>query len=159
MNAIREYLFRLISGAVLSAVFLSIPLRQSVKKVLGICCGCMMILLVLSPLVRLDVRQLVADFPSLWEEFGQAQGSNANEELLQSMICEQTQTVIEQQAKSLGITAQAAVQLRYDETVGSYVPYSVKLTVSESNGTLDALRIYLKNELAIPEERQTWILK
>lgn len=158
MNTLRTYLFRVISGAVISAVLLSLPLQKPLKKILGFSCGCLMILLTLTPLIGADWDSLFAQIPQVFETVPQAQVQD-NDELLQNLIAEQTAERIVQTAETMGIRAEAEVRVQYDDAVGSYVPYRVTVTVSESTGSLDGLREFLSAELAIPEERQIWKLK
>ncbi len=153
----QTYLFRIICGAVLSAIVQSFPLRGSIRKLVTLACGCLMVLLTVTPLLHLEFDRLTAQIPS---EFSipMPELSDKNDELLQQMICEQTEDLIEQTAQKNGIVCKALVTLRYDSKIGSYVPYSVRLNVSQSTGTLDTLKAFLREDLAIPEERQTWIL-
>lgn len=157
MNALREYLFRFISGAVLSAILLSLPLRQTVRKVLTLSCGCLLILLAVSPLYQADISALTDSLPSLFD-IPEVAEKGSNDELLQSLICQQTEELIAQKAAEFGIAAEASVKLRYDEAVGSYLPDAVTVTVTGSERTLEPLRQYITQELAIAEERQTWKL-
>lgn len=158
MNDIKVYLFRIISGAVLSAVFLSLPLKRSLHTTLGLSCGCLMVILTLSPLVKIDIDENISRIPAFFEHSSQAE-VQSNDQLLQELICEQTEEIIEKKASELGISAEAEVSVKYDEAVGSYLPYKVNIVVSESGGTLDGLKEFLSRELAIVEERQTWELK
>lgn len=157
MSMLRAYLFRVICGAVISAVFLSVPLQKPLKNILGFSCGCMMILLTLTPLVGIDWDACIEQLPQVFETVPQEQ-VQSNEELLRDLIAEQTAELIEQTAEELGIRVDAEVGVQYDETVGSFVPYSAEITVYESKGSLDGLRAFLTSELAIPEERQVWKL-
>lgn len=158
MTWIQTYLIRLITGAVLCAILLSLPLQKTNRKLLSLSCGCLMILLTVSPLLQVDVQALTARLSGLIEPLPQAEVSS-NNELLQTLICTQTEELIEKKAEELGITVQAEVTVQYDDTVKSYLPYRVKLTVTGSRGSMESLRDYLTCELAIPEERQTWKLK
>ena len=157
MNMLRAYLFRVICGAVISAVILSVPLQPPLKKILGFSCGCMMILLTLSPLVGMDWDTCIEQLPQVFDALPQEQ-VQSNEDLLRDLIAKQTAELIEQTAEEMDIRADAEVGVQYDEAVGSFVPYSAEITVYASKGSLDGLRAFLTSELAIPEERQTWKL-
>lgn len=137
---------------------MSLPLRASLRKIAGFACGCLLVILILSPLVKVDLNQLLRELPELTLPDPNIEISD-NDALLQQLICEQTASVIAQKAGELMISAEAEVILRYDSEIGSYVPDSVRITVFESKGTIEPLREYISKELAIPEERQTWILK
>lgn len=156
MNSIQAYLFRIVCAAALSSLVLSLPLQKQLKRLLGLVCGCVMVLLTLTPLCALDIQTLMHTLPPLIEnDISVPDGQN--DALLQALICEQTEQVIADKAKALGLTAQAEVTVRYDETVGSYLPYGVTVTVS-GEGSKDALKRFVTEELAIAEARQIWIL-
>lgn len=120
-------------------------------------CGCLMVLLTLTPLLHLDFAALTVKLPEIFSS-QMPELSPKNDELLQQLICEQTEETITNKAQSYGILCTASVTLQYDSEIGSYLPYSVRLNVSQSSGTLDAFRNFITQELAIPEERQTWVL-
>lgn len=149
---------RLVSASVLCAILQSVPLQNAMKKILSAACGCMIALLAIAPLANIDVAAYLSQLPS-WIETVPLQEVQSNEELLKELICEQTEQLIEQKAEEYDIGAEADITLKYDETVGTYLPYSVILTVRQSDGTMDGLRRYIADELSIPEERQTWRLK
>lgn len=151
------YLFRIVCGAVISSILQSLPLRGSIRRLVMLSCGCLMVLLTLTPLLHLDFATLTVKLPEIFSS-QMPELSPKNDELLQQLICEQTEETIEKKAQSYGILCTASVTLQYDSEIGSYLPYSVRLNVSQSSGTLDAFRNFITQELAIPEERQTWVL-
>ncbi len=151
------YLIRIVCGAIISAILQSFPLRGTIRKLVVLSCGCLMVVLTVAPLLRMDFNHLTAQLSSSFS-YPMPEVSSRNDELLQQLICEQTEDLIEQTAQAQGTVCTAAVTLKYDETVGSYVPYSVRVSVSQSVGTIDALKAFLTEDLAIPEERQTWVL-
>lgn len=151
------YLFRIVCGAVISSILQSLPLRGSIRRLVMLSCGCLMVLLTLTPLLHLDFAALTVKLPEIFSS-QMPELSPKNDELLQQLICEQTEETITNKAQSYGILCTASVTLQYDSEIGSYLPYSVRLNVSQSSGTLDAFRNFITQELAIPEERQTWVL-
>lgn len=153
----QSYLFGIVAGAVLTAVVMSLPLRASLRKIAQLACGCLLVIVTLAPLVRADLRESLREQPIFTEQLPGVTVSD-NDELLQQLIKEQTEALINEKAKEFSITAAAEVELRYDSEIGSYVPYRVKMKVSESKGTLEPMREYLSAQLGIPEERQQWIL-
>lgn len=157
MSAVRNYLFRLVCAAAMSSAVLSLPLQKQLKRLLGLACGCILVLLTLTPLCNLDLPTLLRSLPPLIQEDAPFSDTQ-NDALLQKLICEQTAAVIEEKAEELGITVRAEVTVKYDETIGSFLPYRVTVTVLGGEGSKEALRRFVTEELAIAEERQIWIL-
>lgn len=153
----QTYLYRIICGAAISAAIQTLPLRGTVRKIVLMLSGCLMVILTLAPLARLDFKSLNAVIPETFTA-QRPELSDKNDALLQDLICSQTEELIESTALSCGIECTAIVSLQYDKTVGSYLPYSVRLNVTRSEGSFDALKTFLQEQLAIPEERQTWVL-
>lgn len=153
----QTYLFRIICGAVLSAVVQSFPLRGTVRRLVALSCGCLMVVLTVTPLLHISFDSLTAKIPSVFSS-AMPELSDKNEVLLQDLIREQTEDLIEQTAQEQGVDCTASVTLQYDDEIGNYLPYSVRITVCQSIGTLDALKTFVTEELAIPEERQAWIM-
>lgn len=155
---IRDYLFRLICAGILSSAVLSVPLQKPIRRVLSLACGCVLVLLTLSPLLSVDLSTVIRSLPSVFDGDISVQ-TEKNDKLLQELICTQTEELIVKTAAEHGIRAEAEITVRYDETIGSYLPYSATVTVYESGASTEELRQFLTDDLAIPEARQTWILK
>lgn len=155
---IRDYLFRLISAGILTSVLLSVPLQKPIRRVLALACGCALVLLTLSPLLTFDLQAVLRSLPSAFQVDGSLH-TEKNDALLQDLICSQTEELIVNTAAEMHIKAQAEVTVQYDESIGSYLPYSVTVTIYEGGASLEELRRFLTVDLAIPEARQTWIMK
>lgn len=153
----REYLLKIVCGAVITTVLQMLPLRAAIRKILMFGCGCVMVLLTVTPLLHISPDSLRLSLPETVSS-QLPELSEKNDAILQELICEQTEDAILQKAQTCGIDCTVSVTLRYDTAVGSYLPYSVRLNVTQSSGTVDELRSFLTQELAIPEERQTWVL-
>ena len=151
-EALRSYLLSVIAAALLSAVGLSLLPKGSVRRVLGLCCGMLLALCALRPVLKLDeaaLSQSLARFQMQAEE-ARTGIEVKNRELVAAIIKQSTQTYILDKASALGL--EADVEL---ETVYPY-PSAVTVTCEASAAQKLALQTYIIENFAIPAERQTW---
>ena len=160
MSGVRVYLLRIVACGFLVSIAGLIPIPKGAQRALRLCCGCLMILTVLRPLIGLDLSsfsdQLFHLAPE--ESLTQEQAKEANDALLQRLIREQTEALLQKKTRELGAMAEFRVELRRDEAAGVWIPWAVEI-----RGTFDAkqraaLSDYLEQALNIAAERQRWLL-
>ena len=155
-EALRSYLLSVIAAALLSAVGLSLLPKGSVRRVLGLCCGMLLALCVLRPVLGLDeaaLSQSLARFQMQAEE-ARTGIEVKNRELVAAIIKQSTQTYILDKASALGLEADVEVTVEL-ETAYPY-PSAVTVTCEAAAAQKLALQTYIIENFAIPAERQTW---
>lgn len=155
-EALRSYLLSVIAAALLAAAAMSLLPKGSVRRVLGLCCGMLLAVTALRPVLRLDetaLSQSLARF-QMQAETARTGIEVKNRELVAAIIKSNTETYILDKASALGLEAEVEVTVEL-EAAYPY-PSAVTLTGSASAAQKQALRDYISENFAIPAERQTW---
>ena len=154
--ALQTYLLRLITAALLVAVAVAITPEGRVKRVVRFAGGLLLAALLLRPAGEMDFTAMSRAIARVQMEYNEnATGIRAASSQVQSaIISQQTQAYILSKAESMGLALQVSVETRID---GVYpYPWTVTLTGPVSAGEKEVLARYIEENLAIPEERQTW---
>ena len=155
-EALRSYLLSVIAAALLSAVGLSLLPKGSVRRVLGLCCGMLLALCALRPVLRLDeaaLSQSLARFQMQAEE-ARTGIEVKNRELVAEIIKQSAETYILDKASSMGLEASVEVTVEGEMTYP--YPAAVCITANAAEAQRKQLGSYISENLAIPAERQTW---
>lgn len=152
---IGAYLIAVTAACMLAVMADALVKSPPVRRVARLVGGLLILLTVLSPLVRLEARDLT--------EFveGFAQDANLDAEAVQTDYREQwaervrelLEQNIEQQAASMGLTLRAEVVVRIGECPE---PESVTLHGSAAPEEQMALQVYLVQTLGFAKERVIW---
>lgn len=154
MEAIARYIFTLICGAVLCGIVLAIcgggP-GAGMRKTL---CGLFLAFLVISPLKKLDARELYRDIGVFSDDAEAA--VRAGEEQARaaetSIITDSCEAYILDKAAELG--AQIAVSVRLDPD--TRMPCAVTVTGNVTPYEKQTLSSYIAQTLGIEKEAQDW---
>ena len=159
MTAIKSWLLSVVACSFLGALAQSLPLKRTGKRALTLLCGCLLVLTVLRPLLRLkDLSP--ADLLLPWETADPeavARAESENEALLQELIRSQTEDLLAQKAEAVGAALTFRVELRRDEAAGVWVPWAVEASGRADAAQQAALSDWLQDALSIPPERQRWV--
>lgn len=152
---IGAYLIAVTAACMLAVMVDALVKSPPVRRVVRLVGGLLILLTVLSPLVRLEARDLT--------EFveGFAQDANLDAEAVQTDYREQwaervrelLEQNIEQQAASMGLTLRAEVVVRIGECPE---PESVTLHGAAAPEEQMALQVYLVQTLGFSKERVIW---
>lgn len=152
---IGAYLIAVTAACMLAVMADALVKSPPVRRVARLVGGLLILLTVLSPLVRLEARDLTEFVESL------AQDANLDAEAVQTDYREQwaervrelLEQNIEQQAASMGLTLRAEVVVRIRECPE---PESVTLHGAAAPEEQMALQVYLVQTLGFVKERVIW---
>ena len=150
---IGAYLIAVTAACMLAVMVDALVKSPPVRRVARLVGGLLILLTVLSPLVRLEARDLT--------EFVEGFAQDANPEAVQTDYREQwaervrelLEQNIEQQAASMGLTLRAEVVVRIGECPE---PESVTLHGAAAPEEQMALQVYLVQTLGFAKERVIW---
>ena len=156
VSAFKSYLLSVTAASfVLEIVAALLPGMQSKKP--GLLIGTLiMILVVLSPLVRLSPEQIARSIAELRLETEELRTGIELEtkELQGSIIKEQTEAYVLDKAKAMEVDITIEITLR--ENQGVPYPYCICLTGSVTEKQQQILGQIIETDLGIPLQRQTW---
>ena len=151
----KSYILSIICAGILCALVGKIPLEKgSVANVLRFLTGLFMTITFISPVVNIDMNNLLPDFANL-ENIGKElvdQGQSQREESMIALIKQSTEEYILDKAKSLGALLTVEVTLDQNKQ-----PISVILSGSVSPYAKSSISQMLSGDLGIPREMQHWI--
>ena len=156
MKEIKAYLLRIILCGFLLSLWGAFFQGRQEKKALTLCGGCLMILVVVQPLLRVDLTRL----PSLWQDLDPGiirsprEAAEENDRLLQRMVEDQTRAWLLAQAEAAGIPADFDVTAE-KAAEGLFVPCAVEIRGGLSAPQRQTLEALL-DQLEIPPERRNW---
>lgn len=153
MTAVREWLVSVICAAVAVAVAESMVPEGSMKKLVSMTGGLVLLILLVRPLgdVELDRLELeYQDYAAAIERRTEELKTENMQELIEIIELE-TAAYISDKARELGLDCRAKVRCRTDEDGVPY-PYSVTVDGAAS----EELRSWMERELNIPAERQVF---
>ena len=160
MNGIRSWLLRIVACGFLVSLAELIPIPKTAKRAMKLCCGCLMILTVLRPLIGLDLSAIGDQLFRLegGDSMTVEQAEEENRIILRKLISDQTNQLLREKANELGTEAEFETELRLDEATGIWIPWSIEIRGAFTPEQRAALADYLEQELDIPAERQRWLL-
>ena len=159
MNEIRTYLLRLILCGFVVSLAGAMTRDAKLKRILGLCGGCLLLLTALRPIVDLDWNAFserlgalgLAPMPITAEE-----AEARNEALLEELVSRQAEEKILLAAGEAGGGLQVQVESQRDPVSGLPVPRSVRIGGAFSPELQRELSEWIRRELNIPPERQVW---
>ncbi len=156
MSAVRDYLFAIVATALAVSLISSFPQRKSIRQVVTLCGGLILLICLLRPVIYLKFGDL-QDFLSQYEVdeslISQVLEDGQNETA--RLITAQTEEYILDKAAQLGASVEAEVTLSALSDSYQY-PYSVTLRGRWTPAQKENLTQYISQTLGIPEERQIW---
>lgn len=151
--ALREWLVSVICAAVAVAVAESMALEGSMKKIVSMTGGLILLVLLLRPLGGMEPDLFLPEYGTYNREIQQRQEELEAENIrqLQTIIERETAAYILDKAAELGVDCRVTVHCRADEA-GVPRPYSVTV-----NGPVsEELENWIEGVLNIPKERQVF---
>lgn len=157
MEEIRKYLLTVVAVCMISVIADVLIQKSALKKVVRLLGGVLILLVAIRPLLSLDMGRLSAYLGELNGNYRFDTGAiqSAQAERLRQQVKQTAETYIENQAKALGGTLQAEVEL----SDGEYpVPVSVTLIGTLTPEQVLTVSAYIETALDIPPARQEWRL-
>lgn len=151
MEAAASYILRLVCGAVISAVILSIGGDSSIRRML---CGLFMAFLAISPLRDIDL----ADIPNSLDSFTSSAEAAAQDgvdmasEAILDIIKTESETYILDKAEELGLEVEVSVLVDSQ----TQLPVAVTITGNAGPYQKQVLNDYIRENLGIEEGDQQW---
>lgn len=151
--AIRTWLLSVVTASLAVSLAESVVPAGTLRRVLSVIGGLILLLVMLQPLLRVDLKEIKLDTSGYREAIQerQAELEDADQEQMTKLIEEKTESYILDKAKRLGISCTVKVRTKTGED-GTPYPVSAVLSCAPS----EALSAYLEQELGIPKERQIW---
>lgn len=144
--------------SILFGVIMGIIPEGGVKRITGILCSAILIIVVLAPIKSIDIDSYALLLTQYREQEAQltARADEINSRLNRAVIVEEYEAYIMDKAEELGIDVkEARVEVQWS-TEAVWVPYSVSVT---ANADISLRRVFedkLMAELGIPQERVKW---
>ncbi len=156
MEAIGAYLVGVTAAALLCALVGKLGFGKLNGAVIKVLCGVFMALAVVAPWADFKLKlpvDVVFGFQVMGEQAA-AEGEDSAREAMAAIITEQVGTYILDKAVGLGLELQVEVILSEDELP---VPVGVTLRGDASPYSKGVLGDYIRDNLGIAKEAQTWI--
>lgn len=157
MESIRQYILSVIAAALFCGIINSfISDKKASGKIIKLASGLFMALTLVAPWTKLDITS-ISDFTQDISADAQAvvsSGEEAAQIYMGEIIKQQTESYILDKAFSLGLDVEVAVCLSGDTPPK---PASVTITGTVSPYSKSILSRFIENDLAIPEENQSWM--
>ncbi|MGI5978480.1 MAG: hypothetical protein ACOX66_03160 [Oscillospiraceae bacterium] len=157
MTAASEWVRAIAGAALVCAAAMAVTPKGSVKGVLKLLCGVVLLLTVIKPLTKLDAGKLSLDMADYRTRASEIAG-NAQETqnaLDRRFIEQKFSAYILDKAKDLGLTdVTTEVTVKWGE--GCWYPYAVSLTGQAPQREKRLLENAVEYDLGIPKERQYW---
>lgn len=156
MELLREYLLRIIGMAMLSGLVMHLCPSGSVKRIVRLCCGMCLALVVLSPLQKTDVGALMRQFEDL-----ETEAADFTDDAMQ-YLSEQTAAIISQQSEAYILDkapagAVLAVQVQTLPLENGYcVPHHVTISGSLSAQERISLTQIIQRDFGLTKEQIEW---
>lgn len=157
MDWIRQYIITITAATTFYAVIKAlIGHKSSQAAVIKIIAGVFITLTVVAPWVQLDVSAIPDYFNNftLDAETAAASGVAYSQTETARIIKAQTESYILDKATSLGIAIEADVTVSTDFPP---IPYAVTIRANAAPYAKERLKLYIAEELGIPEAQQQWI--
>ena len=154
MTAIKAYILRLVFCGFLVSLTGSVLRGKRSAKAVSLCGGCLLILVAVRPLLRVDLSRLPDLVTGLTRSEREEAAREKNNEILRRLIEEQTAEWIEDRGRELAMEITATVTAK-EEGSGCFVPDQVAGNWTQE--TRDALSEIIRRDLEIPPTRQRWV--
>ena len=155
MEGIKGYLVAIVAACMLTVVASVLVQKSPLRKIARLIGGILILLVAVTPLLRLDMSQIVEYLQGSEYSFDTSAVEQTWQSQLSEHIKQTTETYIEQEAARLGATVQAKVTLTEEEYP---VPYHAILIGSVNTGQMNALTAYMETCLGIARTEQEWRL-
>ena len=156
MDSVTKYLLSVAAAAIISGILSSLIGKSSaVGSLIKLLCGLFLAVTVIAPLaqIRLDDFTNYLDGLSLEANAYTGEGKDIAAKETTAIIKSNLEAYILDKAESLGLDITVSVTLNNEYP---YLPQSVTVTGNTSPYARQCLSTYIENDLAIPEDRQTW---
>jgi len=153
---IRSWLIGIVCAAMIVALAESLVPAGTMRKVLKMTGGLVMLLAVLQPVVSLDeliLAQSLSDYRTAMSTYDVTL-EQENEELIKAIIAEQSGAYILDKAESLGISCTVSVETEHREEGDYPLPYRVTIYGNLTQEQQEQLTREIAADFAIPAERQ-----
>lgn len=153
MAALRVWLVRMVSVAILLTVIQMLITESAIKRAASLIGGILLILVIAEPIMRINFRMIQLDFSEYQSTIEQAEKDweNRQREQTAKFIEEKTASYISDKAAEFGQSPVVHVHTALDEN-GIPIPVLVELE-GDPNPELAA---WMRTELGLGEERQVW---
>ncbi|MBO7251497.1 MAG: hypothetical protein J6V25_02600 [Oscillospiraceae bacterium] len=155
MEALREYIFSVILGALLCSILSAIAGEKVQKNILSFLCGLFLMTIILPPLKQMDLSLNNILTGSIPTEKDQAivEGKEQSRSAYRQYIKQELEAYILSKAAALQADISPEVVLSQDEYP---IPISVTITGRLTAEQKENLQIILGQDLGIGEENQYW---
>lgn len=155
MGLIRGYLLSVVAVSMIAAIASTMVKTSLISKVLRLICGILVLLVVISPLSKIDLNQLSDRLQAYVSVDTTKMDDTAKraEELFKHQVQKSTQSHIEQIANKMGMTVTAKVTVK-DGPVPT--PTEVELIGKFRVDQMNELSDYIAKNIGISYDRQTW---
>ena len=155
MGNVRGYLLAIVAACMITVLANAMLRNQTVKRVVRLVGGVLVILAVVTPLLSLSPERLMSELESVTSryDFNTDAVEKTIQEQLEIHIKQTAETYIEQKASELGATVQAEVRLS-DETYP--VPVHAKIIGTVTPEQMAQLAEMMRDSLGISTEEQEW---
>ena len=153
IDTIRTWLMGIVIASLAVSLAVALVPPGTLRRVLSVTGGLILLLVVLQPLLRVDLKEVKLDTSQYQKsvENRRAELKNADNEQMAKLIAEKMESYILDKAKQLGISCTVEVTTKTGEDGVPY-PSSAALSCPPS----EELAAYLEQELGISRERQSW---
>ena len=155
MEGIKGYLVAIVAACMLTVVASVLVQKSPLRKIVRLIGGILILLVAVTPLLRLDMSQIVEYLQGSEYSFDTSAVEQTWQSQLSEHIKQTTETYIEQEAARLGATVQAKVTLTEEEYP---VPCHAALIGTVDADQLEALSEYMETSLGIARTEQEWKL-
>ncbi len=157
MDSIRQYILSVIAAALLCGIINSlVGSKKASGKIVKLLTGLFMVLTLVAPWTKFNLLNIadITQYISADAQAAVTSGEEAAQNYMGEIIKQQTESYILDKASSLGLDVEVHVGLNGDTPP---TPASVTITGTVSPYSKSILSRFIKNDLAIPEENQTWM--
>ena len=159
MERIQTFFLSVCAASMLVAWAHTITEHTKFRRIVSFSGGLLLLLIVLSPIVRLDQRELkriislaIYEVSDTNEDFAAQERSQVDQ-----IIMAECREYILDKAEVLGMSVDAIVSLDHTEVVS--IPARVRIFGSYSPEQKKALSLILENDLDIPFSDQEWVVE
>lgn len=155
MEEIKSYLVAIVAACMVTVVASVLVQKSPLRKIVRLIGGILILLVAITPLLRLDMSQIVDYLQGSEYSFDTSAVEQTWQSQLSEHIKQTTETYIENEAERLGATVQATVTLTEEEYP---VPCHAVLIGTVDADQMETLSEYMETSLGIPRTEQEWKL-
>ncbi len=156
MDVMREWILNLTGSATFCLLAMLLCPEGRVKKLLGLLCGIVMSVSLLSPVLEFefdDYSEYMAKYRQEASEAAQS-GTDEGERLKRTIIETECAAYILDKAKELSLDLNSVQVTASWSTEGFWYPYEVRVSILSEHTGYERLTSLIEAELGIPSERQ-----